>query len=253
MIPQLSRRLQAIAERIPEGSRLADIGSDHALLPTYLAGRGRISFGIAGEVNRGPYEAAKRQVQQTGVSAKIEVRLGDGLAVLEAGEVDTIVIAGMGGALIARILEEGKSKLDGVERLVLQPNVAEDQVRVWLRNQGWQLLEESILEEDGHIYEILVAERHSTLTNPHTLYTTLTLACGMTIDERILLRMGPWLLQAADEIWMRKWDEEASKLESICQQMEQAGSPAALTRLEEIKQEVKEIREVIACLQTGRA
>lgn len=253
MIPQLSRRLQAIAEQIPEGSRLADIGSDHALLPTYLAGRGRISFGIAGEVNRGPYEAAKRQVQQSGASSMIEVRLGDGLAVLHGGEVDTIVIAGMGGALIARILEEGKLKLDGVRRLVLQPNVAEDQVRIWLRDQGWQLLEESILEEDGHIYEILIAERSSAVQQPSELYTELTLACGIKVDEKLLIKMGPWLLRAADDILIRKWEAEASKLEGICQHMEQAGTPAALARMDEIMQEVNEIREVVACLRTGRA
>jgi len=156
----LSIRLAAIAARVPASSRLADIGSDHALLPVYLAEQGKLAAGIAGEVNPGPYEAARRQVRESGVEDRIEVRKGDGLAVLAPGEVDVITIAGMGGGLIVSILEAGADRLAGVRLLVLQPNVGEDQVRRYLLANDWLLAAEEILEEDGKIYEILTAERH---------------------------------------------------------------------------------------------
>src|SRR5690606_19253288 len=84
----LSKRLQCIADQIPTGSRLADIGSDHALLPTYLAEQKRISFAVAGEVNTGPMKAAQRQVAAAGMGSIVNVRLGNGLEVIQEGEVD---------------------------------------------------------------------------------------------------------------------------------------------------------------------
>jgi tRNA (adenine22-N1)-methyltransferase len=229
---------------------MADIGSDHALLPTYLAGRGRISFAIAGEVNDGPFEAARKQVMQSGLKGKVDVRLGNGLAVISPHEVDVITIAGMGGSLIARILEEGQERLPGVKRLILQPNVAEDQVRIWLRDHDWYLEEELMLEEDGHIYEVLVAVRASEDRDYRSLYAALSLPCGKLAKEDLLIKMGPWLLRHPTEVFIYKWQSEADKLDKICMQMEQSGSEAALERLKTMRLEAGQIREVIACLLT---
>lgn len=136
---KLSLRLQRVAVHIPKESILADIGSDHAYLPCYAVIHNLCSKAIAGEVVEGPYQSAVKQVRETGLEAKIDVRKGDGLDVLEKDEATSITIAGMGGTLITSILEKGKDKLAKVERLILQPNVGSQNVRTWLMDNGWEL------------------------------------------------------------------------------------------------------------------
>ncbi|MEK8129678.1 tRNA (adenine(22)-N(1))-methyltransferase TrmK [Paenibacillus filicis] len=251
---RLSKRLEWIAQEVPKGSRLADIGSDHALLPSYLAQQGIITSGVAGEVNAGPYEAASRQVRAAGLKERIEVRLGDGLAVLAPGEVDVITIAGMGGALIASILEAGQEKLAGVSRLVLQPNVAEDAVRRWLLAHGWELVSERILEEDGKIYEILTAVSSAQAEETGTragerLYEPLSLAEGITLDREELQKFGPHLVREAPTVWQAKWRLELDKLEHVCMQMSRSDTEAARLREQEFRLEMKRIEEVLnACM-----
>lgn len=249
---KLSKRLQMIADRVPAGSKVADIGSDHALLPTYLAQQGIIVFAVAGEVNPGPFEAATRQVLESGLSKKISVRSGDGLAVIEPGEVNVITIAGMGGSLMASILEAGKQKLVGVTHLILQPNVGEDQVRKWLLAEGWNLDAEAILEEDGKIYEILTATASSAAlveNSQEALYAERTLSGGVAINKERLLQMGPYLLEEAPEVWFSKWDSELKKLAMIEGQLKLSTAEASAAKAEQIAQEIKEIKEVLACLQ----
>lgn len=250
---ELSLRLQTIADYVPEGSRMADIGSDHALLPVVLAAAGRIAHAVAGEVNEGPYQSALRQVRKRGLESLISVRRGDGLTVLERGEADVIVIAGMGGALICRILEEGKDRLEGVRRLVLQPNVAEDQVRRWLKENGWMLVNESIVEEDGHFYEIMAAAREAEgKKHGDSLYGELKLPCGLVLKEDMLLKFGPLLVRSPNPVFLRKWTLEADKLEKICKQIEQSAAESARSRLHSLREEVRQIREVTQCLQMDK-
>jgi tRNA (adenine22-N1)-methyltransferase len=249
----ISNRLRKIAEHVPPGSAVADIGSDHALLPVFLALSGNIRRAVAGEIHDGPLQAARRQVARERLEAVVDVRKGDGLQVLDPGEADCIVIAGMGGHLISSILGEGKEKLDGVSRLVLQPNVGEDQVRQWLRDNSWHLVGEDILEEDGHIYEILVAEpaeRHSGAFA--SLYREMELPGGCRADEETLLLMGPYLIREASGVFLRKWRQEAEKLRNICSRIRLSRTSEAESRLEQMERKRSRIEEVLACIQRGK-
>jgi tRNA (adenine22-N1)-methyltransferase len=248
---KLSERLQMIADRVPTGSRIADIGSDHALLPTYLVQKGISSYAVAGEVNPGPYEAATRQVLESGLSKIISVRSGDGLAVIEPGEVTVITIAGMGGSLMASILDAGKAKLDGVTNLILQPNVGEDQVRRWLDEHGWLLESEAILEEDGKIYEILTAvpAGNTDVDRMQKLYQDRKLLGDKVVNKSRLLQMGPYLITEAPEVWIRKWESELDKFAMIREQLSRSSAEASKLKAEQIGQEIREIKEVLACLQ----
>ncbi|HFI2472457.1 TPA: tRNA (adenine(22)-N(1))-methyltransferase TrmK [Streptococcus suis] len=224
METRLSKRLVTVADYVPQGARLADVGSDHAYLPLFLVEQGRIDYAVAGEVVQGPYQSALQNVEQAGQSDKISVRLANGLAVVEqADQVSTVTIAGMGGRLIAEILEAGKDKLGSVERLVLQPNNREDDVRHWLVEHDFQLIAEEILEENDKIYEILVAEKGKS---------------DLTADQ---LRFGPYLLEEQSPTFQKKWLKELDKLDYALEQvpLERRADRSA------ISQKIQQIQEVL--------
>lgn len=251
VIMKLSNRLQLILDHIPHGSRLADIGSDHALLPTAAVESGTCVSAIAGEVNSGPFQAAVKQVREAGLTQTVAVRLGDGLEVLKPGEVDVITISGMGGGLIASILDRGMEKLTGVSRLVLQPNVGEDILRKWLLAHQWVLINEHILEEDGKIYEVLIAEPAEQtgleMTN-ETLYKEYTLDGGIVLSTDWLLRFGPWLIQRPTSVFHSKWKSEIQKLNGILRSLSKSEQASAEEKSAIIRTDIKLIEEVLACL-----
>ena len=136
--------------------KLSDIGSDHAYLPIYAIQHGLITHAIAGEVIKGPF-GDEKNVSDNRLNNVIDVRLGDGLSVLRQNEsIQNITICGMGGPLIARILNEGRIHLANGPRLILQSNIQTEVLRYTLMTLNYQIIEEVILEEKGHIYEIVV-------------------------------------------------------------------------------------------------
>lgn len=198
----ISKRLELVASFVPQGAILLDVGSDHAYLPIELVERDQIEGAIAGEVVEGPYQSAVKNVEAHGLKEKIQVRLANGLAAFEeADQVSVITIAGMGGRLIARILEEGLDKLANVERLILQPNNREDDLRIWLQGNGFQIVAESILEEAGKFYEILVVE------------------AGQMKLSGSDVRFGPFLFKEFSSVFVQKWQKEAAKLEFALSQI----------------------------------
>ncbi|HHV63540.1 MAG TPA: SAM-dependent methyltransferase, partial [Peptococcaceae bacterium] len=158
---KLGPRLHTIASYVPPGARLADIGTDHAYLPVYLVQKGIIAKAIGVDIHQGPYTAACQTVKDYGLDNKIEVRLGNGLAPLEPGEVDTLTIAGMGGVTILEILNSNPLVTQEVSALILQPQGAEHRVRRELLAEGWKMQEECLVEEDERIYTVMSFSRHN--------------------------------------------------------------------------------------------
>ncbi|KEK15939.2 tRNA (adenine(22)-N(1))-methyltransferase [Limosilactobacillus reuteri] len=226
----LSARLACVASLVPAGARVADIGSDHAYLPAALVLDGKIDFAIAGEVVKGPYENAVHEIKDHQLEGQVIPRLADGLAAIEpADKVDTITIAGMGGSLIASILEKGKDKLTEIKRLVLQPNVGESQLREWLMNNHYQIMTEKIIEEDNHIYEIIVAEP-SVVPFRYSKYE---------------LDFGPFLLENKSPIFKKKWREYLQREAHVIDQMQKAQQPP-VKKINEINQFLSQVKEAIA-------
>ncbi|MFD2213928.1 tRNA (adenine(22)-N(1))-methyltransferase [Metabacillus endolithicus] len=233
---KLSKRLETVASYVPKDAIFADIGSDHAYLPCYSILQGKAKAAIAGEITDGPYLSAKNQVMKCNLTNVISVRQGDGLSVIEDGEsVDCITIAGMGGALIKKILEEGKSKLTGVTRLILQPNIHAHYIREWLVDNGWELIEEEILEEDDKLYEVLVAEKGEA-KRPYDHYS---------YEAGLLL--GPILAKEKSETFQKKWTGEYHHWKSIIAKLEEAGHTYEKNeKYQEIIKQMKLVEEVLS-------
>ncbi|MEH6939329.1 class I SAM-dependent methyltransferase [Bacillus sp. JJ664] len=230
----LSMRLKRVFDYIPKGTRLADIGSDHAYLPCYAVLNKRCTSAIVGEITEGPFNSACSTIRQSGLEGIVEARMGDGLEVLTPNEVDVITIAGMGGSLIASILEKGKEKLEGVETLVLQPNIGAHQIRSWLDQEGYSLIKEDILEEDTKIYEILVASKSSTY-KPYS------------DSKNKEMFIGPLLMHNQNEAFKKKWDHERKNFERILIQLQSAKqTEESIQKIKEIKQKIEWIDEVLA-------
>ncbi|GEL78302.1 tRNA (adenine(22)-N(1))-methyltransferase [Tenuibacillus multivorans] len=203
----LSNRLQLVADQIPDDiHKFADIGSDHAYLPCYVCKQQASIHAIAGEVNEGPYQAAVNQVEKYQLLDQIEVRLGDGLAILQENEVDCITIAGMGGTLITHILLEGLNKLGRVKRLILQPNIDAFSIRRFAVDHQYRIIHEDIINDEGYIYEVLVLEPSDE---------------PVQYSEKELY-LGPILLGNRNEVFYEKWGHVFNKKQKIINQMQNA-------------------------------
>ena len=150
---ELSPRLAAIAAQVPKGSRLADVGTDHAYLPTALLLEGTIVSAVASDVNPGPLARGREAARQAGVADRIDFRLTDGLSGLDGGGIDVVVVAGMGGELIARILSQAPWTRGVL--LLLQPMTAQPELRRWLTENGYEISRETVVREGKKLYTIL--------------------------------------------------------------------------------------------------
>ena len=154
----LDKRLSAVAALVRQGSRLADIGTDHAYLPVHLVQAGVCPSAIASDIGAGPLDAARRTVTENELTSEIALRLGNGLATVSAGEVEDIAIAGMGGETIVMILEAAPwVQTEGI-RLILQPMTRAEDLRRWLLHNGFSVLEEHLIIDGRHLYPVLAAE-----------------------------------------------------------------------------------------------
>ena len=153
----LSLRLATIASLVTPGSRLVDVGCDHGFLSIWLVQQGIVPSAIASDVRPGPLSRAVEHVREMGLESRIETRLSDGLKAIEPGEGDTLVIAGMGGPLMERLLSENKPTRDSFKEFILQPQSDIPHFRRYLLDEGLTIIDERIVEEDGKFYPMMKA------------------------------------------------------------------------------------------------
>lgn len=235
---RLSKRLDQVAQMITQTSldsiRLADIGSDHAYLPAYLALQDQIEWAIAGEVAQGPFQSAQATIDSYQLQDKIQARLGDGFEVVQVeDQINLATICGMGGSLIINILEGGYARKVLPDHLVLQANNQVPQLRRYLQGLNYQLIDEALVEEKGQIYQILQAQVSD---QPQVLS-----------DRQVFF--GPFQLSQGGPIFTRYWQNELDHRLKIRQQM-QGRSQASLTdqdraKFQAIDQEITWIKEVL--------
>lgn len=173
--PNLKGRLSLCAQYVREGSRLADIGTDHGYLPIALCAGGRCPSAIACDINPMPIDTARENVSRHGLTNRIKLRLGDGLAPVGADEADDIVIAGMGGELIAAILDACPWARDGEKRYILQPMTRHEALIKFLCANGYAIERQGAVYDGGKYYTVILA-RYDGEIRPCGAYTA---AVGM--------------------------------------------------------------------------
>ena len=179
-------RLEAIAKWVPAGKSIVDVGTDHAYLPTLLVRQGKTNFAIAGDIAAGPCQAAQNTIDTFEMKEFITVRQGDGLKIVAPGEVDVIIIAGMGAGSMIEILENSLPTAEAAERIILQPMNGASSLRIWAVRHGWKIVAEDLVEDAGIIYEIIILERGSEKEYPEVFY-----------------EIGPRLLEAGNVLLAR--------------------------------------------------
>ncbi|WP_330212134.1 tRNA (adenine(22)-N(1))-methyltransferase [Pseudomonas sp. Z18(2022)] len=226
----LSMRLERVAAHVPAGAHLADIGSDHGYLPVALMRRGAIAAAVAGEVALTPFRAAERTVRENELEQHITVRLASGLAAIEPGDgITAISICGMGGETIRDILDNGKARLNGQERLVLQPNGGEQPLRQWLMENAYSIVCEELLRENRFFYEIIVAERAAPV-----IYSA---------EE---LYFGPLQMQARSPQFLLKWQRILRHKQQTLKDFAQARQAVPEDKVHEVAQQARWITELLA-------
>ena len=232
---RLSERLERVVSFVRPCASAADIGTDHALVPVELVRRGIVKKAIAMDVRPGPLSRAKEQISRAGLSDQIEPRLSDGLAALKPQEAETVIIAGMGGELIIRILTEGRHMWDSVAQWVLSPHSEVFKVRGWLLENGFSIEKEDMVCEDGKYYVLMDVRRAgSGIESPARDAEFVRLLYG----DGLIRERNPVLAQYLKEEEQMLMEREASLRQSA------KGSLRAAERLKETETRLKWNREV---------
>lgn len=226
---QLSKRLQMVADLVTPGNRVADVGCDHAYISIYLAEKKLSPHVIAMDINRGPIERAKENIRKYGFESIIEVRKSDGIKLLQSGEADTILIAGMGGALMKQILSDRPEILSDTEELILQPQSEIYLIREVLRDYGFFITAENMLIEDGKYYVCMKAEADRRIpdTGPYEL------------TDREHFYFGKLLLEHKNPVLREYLIREKQQLETINQSLSEVSTEQSLLRQQEIRDELE--------------
>lgn len=240
----LSRRLRTVAGMVTKGNRVCDVGCDHGFVPVYLVQEGISPGVLAMDLREGPLRAAREHVSAYGLEEQIETRLSDGLHNYRPGEADTLVCAGMGGGLMIRILEAEREKTDSFRELVLQPQSEIERFRRYLRENGFRILDEEMVVEDGRFYQMIRAGRGgspagcgvredrggieaSASPAGSAQETPAFSELGIDISEEELCKLkdryGPVLLQKRTPVFLSFLEREATVYEEILANLQEQG------------------------------
>lgn len=216
----LSERLRTVAGMVTAGNTVCDVGCDHGFVPIYLVQQGISPKVIAMDVREGPLCAAREHVTACGLEERIETRLSDGLHNYKSGEAESLICAGMGGGLMMRILSADRKKTDSFRELILQPQSEIEKFRHFLRESGYQILDEEMVKEDGKFYQAIRAS------------SVVDVREGLGAEELCKLedRYGPVLLYKKTPVFIAFLEREAALYEEILANLRRQGLSAEKRR-----------------------
>lgn len=237
---ELTKRLKILTEFVDKGMRVADIGCDHGYVPIYLIKENIASFALAMDINKDPLTKARDNAIAYKVDGSFETRLSNGLIELMPGEVDCIIIAGMGGKLIETMLQTDASKLKSYKRLILSPHRDIMAVREKLAELNIPIVKETMCFEDGHYYNFIIAEPFS--KEPIE---------SLKFDEEskylqlISNKYGKILILNKNQLLKQQISELIPKQEALCEELK---AKNILNRVNELEKEIQMGKKVIEWL-----
>lgn len=225
---KLSRRMRAVASMVTPGNVLCDVGTDHGYVPIALIQKKTIPKAIAVDINKGPLERANEHIRACGVADNIATRLSDGLAAIEEGEAETIVIAGMGGELVIHILTEGEAVCKAAKELILQPQSDINKVREYIRDAGYKIVDEDMILEEGKYYPIIKVVPFGDNSAYNNMDDISIVVCDL---------YGPLLIKNKNPVLRKFLVKEHHKLAGIMNQLKnQEDSDSIKVRISQIEQ-----------------
>ena len=226
---ELSKRLQAVADLVGDNLIVADVGTDHGYIPIYLIESGKCEKAFAMDVNEGPLLRAKDHIRAYGLAERITTRLSDGVTALEVGECEAVVVAGMGGALAVKIMEDGKEVFRSLKEFVLQPQSELEKVRQYLNENGFRIVAEDMVLEDGKYYPMM-----KVVNAEDSKYSL------------VELRYGRCLLNQKHPVLKMFLEKEENSKQMIIQNLEQQPGEHIKVRIQELENELEIVRETLA-------
>ncbi len=227
----LSPRLRSIAKLVKADSIVGDIGTDHGYIPVYLVENKIANKVIASDVNEGPLENANKTISLYKLQNCIETRLGNGLETIKPNEIDTVIIAGMGGELISEILGNNREVTDTITNFILQPMSEQASLRKWLEQNGFVITYERLAKEGEKIYEIIVANKGT-----------------MVIDDPIHYEIGYKLIEKKDPILKEFIERIIGKYTNILDNVKNINSNRAVNKKNECINKIDKLKELKKCL-----
>ncbi len=220
---RLSERLSACAEMVRSGGVVADIGTDHAMLPVYLVESGICERAIASDIAKKPYEGAMAFVREHELTDMIDVRLGGGLEKIAPDEVSDIVIAGMGGELIAQILEDTDWVKNNKYNLILQPMSKAGVLRFWLMTNGFSIESETAVTDSGRDYTIINSRYTGEKTTPAEgdTYCGKLVPCKNDSARRLLRKQASMLRNEAIGLRHNGENDKAQQCMEIAEKLDE--------------------------------
>lgn len=228
---ELTKRLKRISEYVNRGNTVADIGTDHGYIPIYLALNGIVTKAYAMDINKGPLGKAKNNIHMYGVENVVETILSDGLKQLYNKKVDTVIIAGMGGMLIKKILEDSKDILLNIQKLIISPHLDAQQVRRTVHKLGFKIETEDFIEDEGKHYLILVCVKGAE-----------------AYDKSIEYKYGKEINKESVAVYKEYLKRQLEINNKVLDKLKNNKAVEAINRLNQLQTENSEIDEVIKWL-----
>lgn len=245
----LSKRLQALADMVTAGNRVADVGCDHGFVSIYLVQKKIAPYVYAMDVREGPLQRAKEHIKTYGMENYIETRLSDGMTALLPGEAQSLVCAGMGGKLMQKILTDSREKAQVMQELILQPQSEISAFRRFLRQEGYEITEEKMILEEGKYYPIMKAVPKGK--------RNAEMQCEAEEKQQIWDKFGRLLLEQKDPVLVQylhfnlKIQKEVLEKLQSSNEGNEAARKVRQDRIEEVLTEIEDMQQALSEMEAG--